>query len=125
MYRPQFAFVTLALALLLLAGACALTPRPPAEDASIRGVITSAIPGTEGVVSVLIESPGPALFDYDKASVRVDTDTRVLRETDVDAYARASAGDLVAGMTVDAWFTGAVAESYPVQATAAVIVIRE
>jgi len=125
MYRPQFAFITLALALFMLVGACALAPKPPAEDASIRGIITSVTPGADGVVSVLIESAGPAVFDYDKASVRVDRDTRVLRETDVDAYARVSADDLVTGMTVDAWFTGAVAESYPVQATAATIVIRE
>lgn len=125
MYRPQFAFISLALAVFMLVGACALAPRPPAEDASIRGVITSVTPGADGVVSVLIESPGPAAFEYDKASVRVDGDTRVLRETDVEAYARGSADDLVTGMSVDAWFEGAVAESYPVQATAGTIVIRE
>jgi hypothetical protein len=83
------------------------------------------VAGAGGERTVMVESNGTPAFDYDKASVRVGPDTRVLRATGTSTYAIASAEDLVTGATVDVWFEGAVAESYPVQASAGTVVIGE
>jgi len=88
----------------------------PEEPPSIRGQITSITPsekGSEG--SVLIEGAKESDTEYDKASVRITADTQIF---DADGNPGLSFGDLETGMRVEAWFTGAVAESYPVQALA-------
>jgi hypothetical protein len=78
-----------------------------------------SVSGNEsGYGSVLVDS-APA----GKASVNITEDTKVLRETD-GAYARAAFSDIAAGQVLDVWTTGQIAESYPVQAWATVIVIR-
>ena len=98
-----------------LTWSCAPTSLPE-EPPSIRGQITSITPsekGSEG--SVLIEGAKESDTEYDKASVRITTDTQIF---DADGNPGLSFGDLETGMRVEAWFTGAVAESYPVQALA-------
>ena len=88
----------------------------PEEPPSIRGQITSITPsekGSEG--SVLIEGAKESDTEYDKASVRITADTRIF---DADGDPGLSFGDLETGMRVAAWFSGPVAESYPVQAQA-------
>ena len=115
--------VMLAAGLLLAATACA--PTVPAEDPSIRGTITSITPGDAGG-TILVEMPtGGQAFDYDKAAVRVAEDSTVLLMDTEGGYSDATFDDLAEGQTVDVWFTGAVAESYPVQATADVVLIRK
>ena len=58
------------------------------------------------------------------ASVSVPDDIAILEEDGAGGYALASFDDLAEGTTVQVWFDGPVAESYPVQATASSIVIE-
>ncbi|TDB37966.1 MAG: DUF3221 domain-containing protein [Actinobacteria bacterium] len=107
----------------LLVSACFLMPSPPDTEPSIRGTITSITLDASGLGSVLVEAaPGEGLA-YDKASVAIVDKTRVLLKG-TDGWGRFSASDLKKGDTVEVWFTGAVAESYPVQATADTLVVR-
>lgn len=96
--------------------ACGLTGSGlPESDPDITGVITSLTAGA-GTVTVLVEAPTtePLAGGYDKASVTIREDTGVY-----DASGKKIAAEqLRQGQRVRAWFTGAVAESYPVQATA-------
>jgi len=115
--------VTLVAGLLFALAACAVTV--PDEDPGIRGTITS-ITAAAGGGSILVETPADSpVFDYDRAAVRIADDTKVLYETDGGAYEEGTFDDLAEGQLVDVWFTGAVAESYPVQGTAKVVLIRE
>ncbi len=102
----------------LASGLAACSPAPPNETPSISGAITTVTPGEGNLGSVLVEGTGA----YDKASVSVTPATSLLRAT-ANGYERAMFADLTPGTRVDVWFTGAVAESYPVQATARVLVI--
>lgn len=112
----------LALAIMLTLGACA--PTLPATDPSIRGTITSVTPASDGG-SLLVEAPDTPEFEYDRASVRVTGSTVLLRLGEGDMTERIGFGDLAAGQTVDVWFEGPVAESYPVQASAGTLLVRE
>lgn len=76
---------------------------------SIRGTITLVDGGTIRVEEVPAEESGSA-----KATVRVDSDTPI-RNRDGSP---AAISDLAVGEVVAVWFTGPVAESYPVQARA-------
>ena len=112
----------LALALL---GACTSggDTAPTSGDPDIRGVITSITDGSGDVIgSVRIEGAIDQDTAYDKAVVRVESDTRILLQAG-NAMMEVTFGDLMVGQTVEAWFTGPVAESYPVQAKASQIVI--
>jgi hypothetical protein len=112
------------LALTLLA-ACTnggdAAPSPSAPD--IRGVITNISDGSGDVIgSVRIEGDIAQDTAYDKAVVRVEGDTRILRQVG-NAMMEVTFADLTVGQAVEAWFTGPVAESYPVQVKASQIVI--
>lgn len=102
------------------------TPRL-AGGPSISGAITTlnAADGSwnAGILgSVLIEGKLQSDTSFDKASVTVTDKTRIYLE---DAQGRHAVdfSYLRVGQIVAATFTGAVAESYPVQATASEIVI--
>ena len=112
------------LGIALAAVGCSATTLPDA-DPSIRGTITTLSPGAEGEVTILVEADGVPLFDYDKASVRVTAETTVLTSSDGAPYLAAAPEDLSVGQEVDVWFTGPVAESYPVQTAAGTVLIRE
>lgn len=88
----------------------------PTEAPSIQGTITAVQQdGRIRVEEQPEEESGSA-----KAVIRLDEDSRVV-------YREGGAGgpgELAVGQRVSAWFTGPVAESYPVQATAAVVVIE-
>ena len=94
------------------------TSGPPDEDSGIVGRITSVSPsglaGDSGV-TILVEAPAPdPSFVADKASVHVPEGTPVY-----DANGeKVGLNVLVVGAQVRVWFTGAVAESYPVQGQA-------
>lgn len=93
------------------------------ENPDIRGSITTLTPGSGDVIaSLLIEGDIEPDTSYDKASVRIDDDTRIYR-SEAGQLAEVTAGDLAEGQEVEAWFVGPVAESYPVQARAGKIVI--
>lgn len=111
-----------ALAVTLLASCNPLSPPSvaqtgiPDEAPSICGVITSLSPG-----ELLVEEDPQADFGSDKAAVRLQEGTHLLyRDGRAAEYAV-----LLVGHTVSAWFDGPVAESYPVQAAAGVIVLEE
>ncbi len=109
----------------LLAG-CAAKPATPSPDYDIKGNISDVQPAGGQLEDVLgrirIEGEKIAGNRYDKAVVAVSTSTRIW-EKKGDEYVSAAWEDLQFGATVTAKFTGPVMESYPVQASAAEIVI--
>jgi hypothetical protein len=134
----------------LTLAACAPAPIAANRPPDIRGTIASlrAVParGTASAgdpsrpVSNLDPTPTPApaagspeyvlLVEgsptegttYDRASVRVTAQT-IVAQGDEQQRQPATAADLAVGQRVAIWFTGPVAESYPVQATAGEVVI--
>lgn len=117
--------VLLAVVAMALLAACTSDgdAAPGAGDPDIRGVITDISDGSGDVIgSVRIEGAIDADTEYDKAVVRVESDTRILRQAG-NATQEVTFSNLAVGQTVEAWFTGPVAESYPVQAKASQIVI--
>ncbi len=113
----------LALALATVPGLGGCTSGLPAEDPSIRGEITTLTPAPGGG-SLLIEAPGVAEFAYDKASVWITSETTLRRLAADGSIEPIDFGDLAVGQTVDVWFEGPVAESYPVQASAGTLLLR-
>jgi hypothetical protein len=112
--------------LLLIAGVLILLLMPrgdatPAGPPSIRGTITSLTPVAGQGVILVEERPGDQAGS-DKASVTINAATRIYRGR-VSASTKGSFGDLRNGQIVEVWFSGPVLTSYPVQATASVIVI--
>lgn len=109
---------------LALAG-CA--PSVPEAEPDIRGVVTEvSARGDDGVSLRVVWTDDAALgvqAGYDAAQVTVSGDTEVLSRAIDGSVAAAGADDIAVGTVVEAWFTGAVAESYPVQATVRTIVI--
>jgi hypothetical protein len=87
----------------------------PSEAPFIQGAITALEAG-----SVLVEENPSDVSGSPKALLRLTDNTRILHRS--GAVARRS--DLTVGLVVSAWVTGAVAESYPVQANALVIVLE-
>lgn len=90
-------------------------PQPAGPD--IRGRITRI---DAGASSILVEGSLESDTRYDRASVRITGDTKIVRTRGGETvpFAELEVGDLV-----EASFTGPVAESYPVQATAAEVVV--
>lgn len=112
--------------MLLIAGVLALLlmSRPeaaPSGPPSIRGTITSLTP-VAGQGVILVEERPQDQAGSNKASVTVNAATRIYRGR-VSASTTGSFGDLRNGQQVEVWFDGPVLTSYPVQATASVIVI--
>jgi hypothetical protein len=87
----------------------------PADAPSICGVITSLSPD-----ALLVEEDPEAESGSAKAMMRVQKSTRVLHRDGSTTHYSA----LAVGQTVSAWFDGPVAESYPVQTAAGVIVLE-
>lgn len=114
--------VTLLAVLALFPSGCAA--RVPDTDPSIRGRIVSVLPADE-LGSIAVEADAPPAFEYDRASVRITGDTTLLRETGNGDTEPIGFADLAQGDEVDVWFEGAVAESYPVQATAGLVLVRQ
>jgi hypothetical protein len=105
------------LAQLLISRADAAPSGPP----SIRGTVTNVSPlGGQGVI--LVEERPQDQAGSNKASVTVNPATRIYRGR-VGASTRGSFSDLRKGQLIEVWFTGPVLTSYPIQATASVIVI--
>jgi hypothetical protein len=115
-----------ALVLLVIAGGIALlvmarSDAAPSGSPSIRGTVTSVSPlAAQGVI--LVEERPQDRAGSDKASVTVNAATRIYRGR-VSASTKGSFSDLHNGQLVEVWFAGPVLTSYPVQATASVILI--
>lgn len=98
----------------------------PSGAPSITGIVAKASPvdeATPGVGWFLIDQGSGG---YDKASVTVTDETAWYRRDGdgVVTIDRPGATELT-GKTVEVRFTGAVAESYPVQATAGWVVVGD
>jgi hypothetical protein len=93
----------------------------PSETPSIEGTIqqSSAIQGGR---RILVEASPQVAGREPAAHVTVLAGAAVLAGTG-ETVVRASVDELVVGARVRVWFTGAVAESFPVQATAGTVLI--
>jgi hypothetical protein len=115
-----------ALAVLVVAGGIVIVfmaraDAAPSGSPSIRGTITSVSP-LVGQGVVLVEERPQDRGGSEKASVTVNGATRIYRGR-ISASTRGSFGDLRTGQLVDVWYEGPVLTSYPLQATASVILI--
>ena len=100
-----------------------------AEKASIRGEVRSVQkgdPATGKLGSIFVEAPKeapkPKNGEYDKATVKITKDTKIQKRVGKELV-DANINELNTMSLVEVYFTGPVAESYPVQATAGKIVI--
>ena len=95
--------------------------KPPTTPPGITGDIKLVQRAAgEGPFTILVEGGAqPQGAVSDKAVVTVEEGARVAR-----GGAWIKAADLRAGMSVRVWFDGAVAESYPVQGTAAFVEVQ-
>lgn len=113
----------LAIAAVLSLTGCFGAQRPDGPP-SIRGVITSTEPqadgGNGGMRVVWAEDPIiGSRAEFDAADVRVSADATIVRaEPERPGAEEIAFSQLEVGDIVEVWFTGAVAESYPVQAEA-------
>jgi hypothetical protein len=122
--RDRF-FLAAAVGLVLLLGAAGAADEPAKVD--VRGKATKvAAAGKDGDLlgTLLIEGEKEKTTSYDKASVKVTKQTRIEKMVGKERKP-ATFEDLKQGAKVEANFTGPVAESYPVQATAKDILIIE
>ena len=78
--------------------------------------------GGPGMRAVLVEETPGAANAGDKSRVAVPAEARVLRRAD-GRVVEIGFDALRTGQQVEAWFSGPVAESYPTQSTALVIVV--
>lgn len=93
---------------------------PPSAPADITGAVDDLTVGADSLPVLLVIADAGATGSVDRASVRVTRDTVVWTASGV----RGAASDLAKGGRVAVWFSGPVAESYPVQATAGVVQIQ-
>lgn len=89
------------------------------QRVDLRGEIKE-IATEKGVTRMLIEGVTEKDTIYDKALVKLTEDTLVTK-----GDSQISPADLTTGLTVEVEFTGPVAESYPVQATAQSVRVLE
>ena len=99
-------------------------PSPSVTVIDIRGKITEVATPVSDVSpgGMAVEAEAEADVRYSSAWVRIDQSTTIRWSTPEDA-ATATIADLEPGMRVEVRFSGAVALSDPVQATAAEITI--
>jgi hypothetical protein len=102
-------------------GTTATPPSVPPAGArpDITGVVRTLTQGDGGLVLLVVADAG-ASGGVDRASVRVTSATTVWAPAG-EGRTALSASDLHAGQRIAVWFTGPVAESYPVQAAAGAI----
>jgi hypothetical protein len=119
-------FALLALSAMLapaaLGGCASLTP--PNGEPSIRGSVTSITPRPDGLGIILVEETSPQGLEFDKASLAITKDTKLLKRAG-DDYVEFTFNDIRAGVVVEVWITGPVRESYPIQADADTVVELE
>jgi hypothetical protein len=124
-HLKQLAMLVVLSAALFTAAACTASA-PPNTTPSIRGVVTSIEATAEGGSMRVVWAEDPVVgpkAEHDAAQVSVDANTNVWRMTSAGEVTRIEFSEIVVGDVVMAWFGGAVAESYPVQATATDVVV--
>jgi len=90
---------------------------PTYTEPGIRGLITEINFGN-GNVSILVEGNIEEDTQFDKALARITDDTMIQKD---DLSRLFEIKDLKVGDRVEVYFTGPVAESYPVQGTASIV----
>jgi hypothetical protein len=94
----------------------------PADAASIIGDIAQ-VERTGGRLRILVQQIPTRSAGYPIAWIAIGGGTDVVQRAG-GSVSRGSSAELAVGMRVQAWFTGPVAESYPVQATAGTVLIE-
>ena len=104
----------------LLAGGCSRVSSTglPSTQPSIEGRVTAVTRSGERIGTIRVEERPAESSGSAKASVRIDQRTTVVRGSQ-----RVDFNALSVGQWVRVWFTGPVAESYPVQATGGAVAI--
>ena len=116
------AICVLAVAVVLALGACA--GKVPTDPAAMTGTVTGLVAGDGRPASISVEASGTQGqgLAIDKAVVNIPPNTQFFGP-DGSAASLDSVAAIKVGTTVRVWLTGAVAESYPVQATARAVQI--
>jgi hypothetical protein len=118
------AFAALAVLAAVVVGGCGGSTAQPAQSATAPPSIPAGISGTihqltrdadSGQTVILVVDDGAIQGAVDRAWIKVTSDTVVW----MLKGGTGTAADLGPGQFVSVWFDGPVAESYPVQATAA------
>jgi hypothetical protein len=112
-----------ALSVVLTMACTSSAPVNESGPPDIRGTVTHVNVAGERIGTVRIEENPADQAGSAKASVRITASTTILRRAG-DELARADFAAIEKGQRVEAWFTGPVMESYPVQATARRVVIE-
>lgn len=123
----RLALAGLLIGLLSLMLGCAAAQTTPQTNPAIRGSITSRNPanGEGGLLgSILVEGRIENDTQFDKASIAITSQTKIFEQV-AQERRPATFEAFQEGQKVEAWFTGPVAESYPVQAVASDVVILE
>lgn len=111
------AMVSLAVMIVVSLASCTEL-KPPDRAPDISGTIMSVDQG-----SILVVDTEGTGSGHTQAAVSV-TPTTLVFEQGPDGVEVVLEAELVSGSGADVWFTGPVAESFPVQATAEAMVIR-
>jgi hypothetical protein len=117
--KRKITIIILSLILIIFAG-CSANPGPPATavyQIGIRGIIKDINISKDGA-NILVEGKIQEDTVYDKASVRINTDTMIQKDNLNRLF---EVSDLKLGDKVEVFFKGPVAESYPVQGTADIV----
>jgi len=110
-----FRVLGLAIAAITALALVGCAPEPPTEPPGIVGTVTNLVPGDERPDSILVEGGVQAAGAVsDKAQVGIAPSTLFFSADGKPA----KGSSIVKGATVRVWFTGPVAELYPVQGTA-------
>lgn len=119
------------LALALVTSAvCATKVALPTREPEVRGVVTAVTPadagetGSERLGTLRVEA-NPADSSGSAKWVLTITGNTIVLMRPGEMTEPASFQRLVIGQRVDAWVTGPVAESYPMQATASHLLVRD
>lgn len=95
----------------------------PGEQPGISGSITKA-DSNAGSRNILVEENPADAAGSQKASVRINDQTKIYRRSG-SSVEKSSESALAIGRKVSVWFEGPVAESYPVQGSASVVLLED
>jgi Protein of unknown function (DUF3221) len=109
----RMAMRAMAMGAWLAAAACAASPHEPNDSPSVQG----------SVRQIQDDVSPPRILVAGEAWVALNGRTRLLERRD-GALRQVEFGALQVGDSVRVWFTGPVAESYPLQATAGTVIVE-
>lgn len=98
------------------------TPQINHKNPHIRGTITSLTIHEDQTASIFVKGVKEADTKYEEAFVSINSKTKIFIQS-IDEIRSGDQKDLEIGVTVEVLFVGAIATSYPVQATAGEIII--